>query len=135
MAQTAYFKKIVLTTSLRLSNGKPVNWVNAGWNVGVLETSDELTITELTKYAEEQKGGVTVIDKATYDDLKKNSVSKSPRQEWSPGVTSTLEQLQNLSPKTASEKPSKSAAAGKKSVERTEKPATATGVFPPDSSV
>lgn len=132
MADTAYFKKIVLTTELRLSNGKPIPWVPAGWNVGVLETSDALTISELSKYAEEQKGGVTIIDKATFDDLKKNSASKSPKQEWMPGVSTTVEQLQNPSPKTKSEKPSKSAAADKPAVAKTDKPATATGVFPPD---
>ena len=135
--ETKYFKKIgVVTAELRLSNGKPIEWVPAGWNVGVLETTDELTISELIKFAEEQKGGVTVIDKATHDDLKKNSVSKSPNSPWMSAASLGVQELRGQpSPKVESEKPSKSAAAGKSkpAQERTEKPATATGVFPPDA--
>lgn len=132
MADTApsYFKKIVLSTKIRLSNGNPIPWVNVGWNVGVLETTDPITISELTKRAKEERGGVTVIDKATFDELKKNSSNTSPRQVWRPTVSWEMTSpLGQASPNQPSEKPSKPDAAGKAKV-KTDKPATAVGVVP-----
>jgi hypothetical protein len=131
----AYFRKIVLTTEIRTSDGKPIAWENAGWQTGVLKTSDAKLISELTQFATSQRGGVTVIDEATYEDLKKNSGQKSPRQQPVMARASIPQpSTPPQSPKEQSAKSSSSAAAGKKpAVERTEKPATATGVFPPDA--
>ena len=130
---TAYFRKIVLTTEIRRSNGEPIRWINAGWQTGVLETSDPKLIEELTAYAKREVGGVTIIDQATFEDLKKNSSNKSPRPGWSPNLTAPLPAIPQ-SPKEPSEKPSKSDAAAKKpAAERSDKPATATGVFSSES--
>jgi hypothetical protein len=133
MSETAYFKKIVLTTQISLSNGNKIPWINVGWQTGAIETSDPLTITELTKYAKEERGGVTVIDKPTFEELKKNSGKQLPRPQPVMARASLPQpSILELSPKAQSEKPSKSAAADKK-VERTDKPATAKGVFPPET--
>jgi len=81
MAETAYFKKIVLSTEIRLSNDKAIPWVPTGWNVGVLETTDPMVISELDAFAKREVGGITRITKEVHDDEKKNSVNKSPKQE------------------------------------------------------
>lgn len=136
MAKTekSYFKKIVVTSPLRLSTGKKVGWTVVGNNIGVLETSDALEVKELTACAKENKYGVQLIDAATFEDLKKNIGKNSPKPQWSPKVNS--DNLDLLKPKSAAAPSVKPPVAvespAPKSNERTEQPTTAVGVFPPE---
>lgn len=130
MAEKSYFKKILLTTRVKLSSGKEIPWITVGFNTGALETGDSATIKELTKLAEGNKGGVIAIDQAAFEELKKNTAKPSPKLEWKPSVTATELDPLGKSPRPTSEKP---AAAPAAAVEpKSDKPATATGVFPPD---
>lgn len=137
MPEKAYFQKFVLSTRVKLSNGNTPPWVGVGNNVGVLETADELTKAELTAFAERGVGGVKVIDKATHDDLKKNSEPKLPKPVWAPRVTPVnLDPLKSPKAKSGSSSKSTDAAETKPAAPiKTEAPATATGVFPPDTSI
>lgn len=133
MAEKSYFKKIVLTSPVRLASGKKVPWINVGWNTGALETDNASLIKELNAVA--GKAGVVVIDQAEFEDLKKNSSKKPSNPKWSPGVTPPIPSSPSL--KAKSEKSSAAAAAetDKPTVEKTEQPALASGVFPPSENV
>ncbi len=132
----SYFKKAVLTSPVRLSNGTKAPFINVGENMGVLETDDEFLVAELSKCVNGgNKCGVQASTKAEFDSLKKNTVSKSPKLPWQP----TLSQ-DNLGLKPSAKSGSSSPAAAKKptaatpateapAAPKTDEPALATGVF------
>jgi hypothetical protein len=136
MAEKSYFHKVALTTKLRLSNGNPVSWIPVGNNVGVLETSDETTISELNAMIERGIGGVTKIDKKKFDDAKKNSSKNWRRkQSWHPTISTDMSKLSPFGklPKESSKKSPASAAEAKAEKPVAEEPALATGVLPPET--
>lgn len=122
----SYFRKAVLSTQIFQSNGKPIPWTNIGWNTGALETNDAKLIKELNKFAEEVKGGVQVITKEQFDELKKNSATSSRPKVWQPTVSGDLGlpiQAQSPNPQSASSPVSAAAA-------KPDAPVTAAGVLP-----
>jgi hypothetical protein len=133
MAEKAYFKKVVLTTKVKLSSGKDIPWENVGWNIGVLATEDSKLIKELSAFSKEGKGGVLSITEADYTELKKNL----------PQPSRPLKQLQVSAPepklraKPADSAKSSSPAAAvapESKVEKVDQPVTAKGVFANEAS-
>lgn len=135
----SYFKKVLLTTRVKLSNGKSIPWVDVGWNTGALETEDELMVSELTACAKAGRGGIVAIDEATFSDLKKNSEKFSRKQEWQPLTTGpeAVNPISQQSLSLKSEKSSEPAVVDKSVAERSDEPPLATGVFdtPPTTTV
>lgn len=67
-----YFLKELLSNKLYLPNGARVQFEDAGDDTGILATQDAYVISELDRAIQRQVGGVSSIDQAQYEDLKKN---------------------------------------------------------------
>lgn len=82
----AFFKKILLNSPVHLASGKKIGWTALMGNEGVLTTEDTAFAEELRAAITKGIGGVSEIDEATFDDLKKNPAIKSKKPQWQPGV-------------------------------------------------
>jgi len=69
-------KKELVSRPLYLPGGAVVKFINVGDDTGVLATEDGYVASELSKLAARKKGGIIETDQATYDDLKKNPLTK-----------------------------------------------------------
>jgi len=127
MADKAYFKKEFLHVKVKLSTGKVVEWEVVGNQSGVLEADTASVISDLKKAA--GKFGVSVITKAEYDELKKNSATAlQPKPEWQPSVTGKPPQKRSSKKsKTSSPAAAKPAPKAEAEPEASETPKTQTG--------
>lgn len=67
----SYFRKEIVTTPLYFKTGGKVPFVIYG-EIGLLETDDTVLVQNLNIAVSRRMGGVTVITKEDYDELKKN---------------------------------------------------------------
>lgn len=128
----AYFQKILLSSPLRTSDGKDIPWEKIGTNTGVLKTDDEALIAELQSCIKSGFGGVSEIDEAKYEDLKKNLPKRSRPQFGI--VASGMQEPPKPLPAQSQESSEAHAAAPSPTPKsnrgpRADKPATSKGVF------
>jgi hypothetical protein len=79
-----YYKKELLSTRLYLPNGGTARFTDIGLDTGILATTDPYIISELDKCAARSVGGVSKIDQALYEELKKNNLARLQSQSSSP---------------------------------------------------
>lgn len=82
----SYFKKILLSTPVHLGNGQKVVWTALVGNEGVLATEDTAMESALRAAITKGVGGISEIDEAEYERLKKNPASRLKKPQWQPGV-------------------------------------------------
>jgi hypothetical protein len=76
-----YFKKYDPRVMLRTGRGSTVPFVDIGGQWGLIATSDNYLIGELTKCINEQRGGVQEVTQAEFEELKKKE-NRNPWPVW-----------------------------------------------------
>lgn len=80
-AESRYFKKLVPSTPIWLSNGTPLRFETVDGNVGYYTTDDFYMLSELDACLRGNRGGVSEISASDYEEfLKKKEVSGASRR-------------------------------------------------------
>lgn len=77
-----HFSKELFSTPLRLPNGRTLLFTEVADDTGIIATEDGYIIRELTNLIKRRVGGVTEIDEAAYEELKKNPPSRRSSDNW-----------------------------------------------------
>lgn len=126
-----FFKKSLVFNPIVVADVGQIQWTRVGRHDGVLETEDAKVISALTRLAEANKLGVSVITQEEFEDLKKNPYV-APSHQWSPGISREhLEALRPPIPQSEQAAVSEPAPVPAKTPRaRAPKPATSKGVLP-----
>lgn len=71
-----YYVKALVSNTISTKSGKKIPFVDAGGGYGLLETEDLEIIKSLDERIKVRKGGVSVVTKEKFDELKKKFASQ-----------------------------------------------------------